>query len=44
VFRTHGHPANEPYVGVLQILGIDQTQQELRFKYRLVGKSQPVNR
>jgi hypothetical protein len=44
VFRTHGHPANQPYVGVLQILGIDQAKPELRVRYRLVGKSHPVNR
>jgi hypothetical protein len=43
VFRSHGHPANEPYIGVLQILGVDQARLELRFKYRLVGKSHPVN-
>jgi hypothetical protein len=43
-FRTHGHPANEPYVGVLQILGMDHAQHELRFRYRLVGESHPANR
>jgi hypothetical protein len=43
-FRTHGHPANEPYIGLLQILRIDQARQELHFNYRLVGKSHPVNR
>jgi hypothetical protein len=42
-FRTHGHPANQPYIGVLQILQIDQSRQQVRFRYRLVGKSQAVN-